>query len=69
LSPEDQLAGTRNLAAEILGMPEDQARSIVTAAGRQWADITGATWLTADLRLRRVRVRVVDGLVRDADAG
>jgi hypothetical protein len=69
LSSDNQLEVTKDLASQIVGMPEDEAWSIVAAAQREWADTTGATAVTLDLRTRRVRVTIVDGLVRNAYGG
>jgi hypothetical protein len=66
---KDDLATTKALASQLIGMSEDDAWSIVAAAGREWQDISGANAVTADLRVKRIRVAVADGVIRNATGG
>jgi hypothetical protein len=63
------LTATKALASQLIGMDEDAAWSIVRAANREWEDATGADVVTADLRAKRIRVVVEDGIIRNAIGG
>lgn len=56
---------TKRLAESIIGMPAEQARAAVEAAGRQWAE----RCFTDDLGSNRVRVTVDNGVVTMASGG
>lgn len=60
-----ELAITRRVADEIIGMTVQQARAAVEAAGRQWAE----NCFSDDLHSNRVRVTVEDGVVTMASGG
>lgn len=61
----EELAITRRLANEIIGLTAQRARAKVEAAGRQWAE----NCVTDDLGSHRVRVTVEDGVVTKASGG
>lgn len=69
LAGTDELSDTKRIADQLIGLPEVRAWSIVNSTDREWQDTTGDDWVTADLRTRRVRVSVRDGIVRAASAG
>ena len=69
LAGADELADTKQLADQLIGLPEARAWAIVNATEREWEDITGAHMVTADLRTRRIRVSIRDGVVRKASGG
>jgi hypothetical protein len=60
---------TRVLAANLIGMTEREAWTKVHEAGRQWNDISGASWVTADLNHLRVRVVIRNDRVDRATGG
>ena len=65
----DELADTKQLADQLIGLPEARAWSIVNAMDREWEDITGDHRVAADLHTRRIRVSIRDGVVRKASGG
>ena len=57
------------LADNLIGMTEKEAWTKVQEAGRQWNDITGASWVTADLNHLRIRVVIRNDRVHRAIGG
>jgi hypothetical protein len=63
-------ASRRALAdADVVGLPEAEARRRVEAAGLRFRPIRAGDVLTADLALTRVTATVVDGRVQEARVG
>jgi hypothetical protein len=69
LSGTDELSDTKRIADQLVGLPEARAWSIVNATDREWQDTTGRDCVTADVRTRRIRMSIKDGIVRSASAG
>jgi hypothetical protein len=64
-----RLAETRALAAQLPGLPAGVAEHRVVAAGRQWEVLRPGHSLTSGARSRRIRVKLVGGIVAHARAG
>jgi hypothetical protein len=69
LAGTDELSDTKRIADQLVGLSEERAWSIVDATDREWRDTTGGDWVTGDVRTRRVRVSIKDGIIRAALAG
>jgi hypothetical protein len=69
LAGTDELSDTKRIADQLVGLPETRAWSIVNSTDREWQDTTGDDWVTADVRTRRIRLSIKDGIIRAALAG
>ncbi|MEX2289086.1 MAG: hypothetical protein WD794_02010 [Mycobacteriales bacterium] len=55
--------------ADIIGLPEDEARRRVEAAGLHFRPVGAGDVMTADLSLTRVTATIVDDRVHEARVG
>ena len=64
-----RLAETRAIAAKLPGLPAEVAERRVVAAGRQWEVLCPGHSRSSGARSRRIRVKLVGGIVAQARAG
>jgi hypothetical protein len=66
---DQRLAETRVLAAKLPGLPADIAERRVVEAGCEWVVLYFGDSRTSGARPRRIRVKLVGGVVAQARAG